>query len=173
LVASERSDRLEIGRIGAPHGLRGDVHASLHFAGSEALSRAKRVTLRSDSGTRELALRLVRPHGRGIVLGFEGIEDRDAAATLRGSWLEIERRLLSPLAPGEYYLVDLIGASVVGPEGPVGEVVGIASHPSIACLELKLTDGRLAEQPLADQWVARVDVDAGRVELASLDGLVV
>jgi 16S rRNA processing protein RimM len=173
LVASERSDRLEIGRIGAPHGLRGDVHASLHNAGSEALARAERVTVRTSTGARELALRSVRPHGRGIVLGFHGIEDRDAAATLRGSWLELDRRLLPPLAPGEYYLVDLIGATVVGPEGPVGEVVGIASHPSIACLELKLIDGRLAEQPLAEHWVARVDVDAGRVELVSLDGLVV
>jgi ribosomal 30S subunit maturation factor RimM len=80
---------------------------------------------------------------------------------------------LPPLGPGEYYLIDLIGAAVVGPDGPVGEVVGIASHPSIACLELKLADGRLAEQPMAAHWLVRVDVDAGRVELASLDGLVV
>jgi len=172
-VARERSNRLEIGRIGAPHGLRGDVHASLHFAGSDALSAGGRVTLLQDGAERELGLRSVRPHGRGIVLGFEGIEDRDAAATLRGARLEVERRLLPPLAAGEYYLVDLIGATVVGPEGRVGEVLGITAHPSISTLELRLADGRVAELPLTPPWVARVDVDAGCVELASLDGLVV
>jgi hypothetical protein len=36
-----------------------------------------------------------------------------------------------------------------------------------------LTDGRTAEQPLAPHWVARVDAEAGRIELENLDGLVV
>jgi ribosomal 30S subunit maturation factor RimM len=80
---------------------------------------------------------------------------------------------LPPLADGEYYLVDLIGATAVGPDGPVGEVIGIAAHPTVASLELKLLDGRIAEQPLAPPWIARVDAAAKRVELASLDGLVV
>jgi 16S rRNA processing protein RimM len=172
-VARARSDRLEIGRIGAPHGLRGDLHATLHFAGSEALSRAGKVTVRCGSVARELALRSAREHGRGVLIGFHGVDDRDAALALRGGLIEVERRLLPPLEEGEYYLVDLVGAVVAGPDGPVGEVVGIASHPSVSSLELRLTDGRLAEQPLAAPWVARVDADAGRIELASLDGLVV
>ena len=156
-MATERPNRLEIGKIGAPHGLRGDVHASLHFAASDALSRAAHVVLVSATGSREMALRSVRPHGRGIVLGFEGVEDRDAALTLRGARLEMERSFLPPLAEGEYYLVDLVGAHVEGPEGPVGIVTGIASHPSIASLVIRLVDGRTAEQPLAAHWVGRVD----------------
>ena len=172
-MATERSNRLEIGRIGAPHGLRGDVHATLHFAGSDALAGAGRVTLIQAGGERQLALRLVRPHGRGVVVGFEGIDDRDAALALRGARLEVDRAILPPLAEGEYYLVDLIGATAVGPEGPVGEVIGITAHPSISTLELRLTDGRVAELPLMAPWVGRVDVEARRVELTSLDGLVV
>jgi 16S rRNA processing protein RimM len=172
-VARERPNRLEIGKIGAPHGLRGDVHASLHFAASEALSRAGRVVVVTDDGPRELTLRLAHSHGRGMLLGFQGIDDRDAALALRGARLEMERSALPPLAEGEYYLVDLVGADVQGPAGPVGVVVGIASHPSIASLVIRLTDGRTAEQPLAPHWVARVDVDAGRIELENLDGLVV
>jgi 16S rRNA processing protein RimM len=108
-----------------------------------------------------------------MLLGFEGVDDRDAALALRGARLEVERRLLPPLAPGEYYLVDLVGADVLGPAGPVGVVTGIATHPSIAALVLRLTDGRTAEQPLSEPWVKRVDATAGRIELESLDGLVV
>jgi 16S rRNA processing protein RimM len=172
-VATERPNRLEIGKIGAPHGLRGDVHASLHFAASDALSRAAHVVLVGADGPREMALRSVRPHGRGIVLGFEGVDDRDAALTLRGARLEMERSFLPPLAEGEYYLVDLVGAHVEGPSGPVGIVTAIASHPSIASLVIRLVDGRTAEQPLAPHWVGRVDAEAGRIELNNLDGLVV
>lgn len=172
-VARARPNRLEIGKIGAPHGLAGDVHAALHDRASDALERAGRVFAVSDEGERELELRLVRPHGRGIVLGFRGVTDRDAAAALRGSRLEMERAELPPLAAGEYYLIDLVGADVVGPGGPVGVVTGIATHPSVAALIVALVDGRTAEQPLAAPWVARVDAEAGRIELDNLDGLVV
>jgi 16S rRNA processing protein RimM len=168
-----RASRLEIGRIGAPHGLRGDVHATLHFEGSGALTPGARVHVAGANGPRELVLRSAQAHGRGMLLGFEGIDDRDAAATLRGARLELERSALPPLADGEYYLVDLIGATAFGPDGPVGEIVGVAAHPSVTTLELRLTDGRVAEQPLTAPWVKRVDVDAGRVELENLDGLVV
>lgn len=171
-MANERG-RLEIGRIGAPHGLKGDVHMTLHFAGSDALAPGARVCLVTEAGVREVALRSFRSHGRGWVAGFEGVADRDAALELRGARLEVERSALPPLADGEYYLVDLIGATAVGPDGPVGEVIGIAAHPTVASLELKLLDGRIAEQPLAPPWIARVDAAAKRVELASLDGLVV
>jgi 16S rRNA processing protein RimM len=171
-VANER-DRLEIGRIGAPHGLKGDVHVTLYFAESDALAPGARAWLVLATGARELTLRSFRPHGRGWVAGFEGFADRDRALELRGARLEVERGLLPPLGDGEYYLVDLVGAMAIGPDGPVGEVIGIRSHPSVASLELKLLDGRIAEQPLAPPWIARVDAAAGRIELASLDGLVV
>ncbi len=170
-MANER-DRLEIGKIGAPHGLKGDVHVTLHFAESDALAPGARAWLVTGGGARELTLRSFRPHGRAWVAGFEGVVDRDRALELRGARLEVDRSLLPPLGEGEYYLVDLVGATVLGPDGPVGEVIGIKSHPSVTSLELRLLDGRLAEQPLAPPWVARVDAPAGRIELASLDGLV-
>lgn len=171
-MAKER-DRLEIGKIGAPHGLKGDVHLTLHFAESDALAAGSRAWLVNETGARELTLRWLKPHGRGWIAGFEGVTDRDAALALRGARLEVERAAMPPLADGEYYLVDLVGATAFGPAGPVGEVIGVTTHPSVASLELRLLDGRIAEQPLAPPWVGRVDVTARRIELESLDGLVV
>jgi len=169
----ERARRLEIGRIGSPHGLAGEVRVALHFSGSDALTGARSVHVVTKDGAREVAIVSVRPHGRAVLLSLEGVTDRNAAEALRGARLEMERSALPPLADGEYYLVDLVGAKVTGPDGPVGEVTGIATHPSIASVELRLLDGRQAEQLLSAPWVTRVDVDAGSIELASLDGLVV
>jgi 16S rRNA processing protein RimM len=168
-----RASRLQIGKIGPPHGLRGDVHATLHFAESDALAPGVHAWVLGNGAPRELVVRSAQSHGRGILLGFEGVDDRDAALGLRGARLELERSALPPLAAGEYYLVDLIGATVIGPDGPLGEVTGIETHPSVTSLTLRLTDGRVVEQPLSAPWVKHVDADAGRIELESLDGLVI
>lgn len=176
MVAAEkraRSRRLEIGRIGSPHGLGGEVRVVLHFSGSEALDGARSVFVVTKDGAREVAIASVRPHGRAVLLSLEGVSDRNAAEALRGARLEMDRSALPALADGEYYLVDLIGATVTGPDGPVGEVTGIATHPSMASVEVRLRDGRQAEQPLSAPWVTRVDAEAGTIELANLDGLVV
>lgn len=164
--------RLEIGRIGAPHGLTGEVRVALHFSGSEALFQAESVWLVRDTGAREYAVVGVRPHGRAVLLLLDGIADRNAAETLRGARVEVERSLLPPLAAGEYYLVDLIGAEVFAPEGRIGEVVGIATHPTTDAIQVKLKDGRVGEQALTAPWVTHVDAEAKRVELANLDGMI-
>jgi 16S rRNA processing protein RimM len=175
VVAADRPEgarRLEIGRIGSPHGLAGEMRVTLHFSGSEALESARTVFVVTSDGARELGVEGARPHGRAVLLRLAGVNDRDAAEALRGARLEMARSALPPLAEGEYYLVDLIGATVTGPDGPVGEVTGIAAHPSIASVEVRLRDGRQAEQLLSAPWVARVDAEARVIELANLDGLV-
>jgi 16S rRNA processing protein RimM len=172
-ASRQRPRRLEIGRIGAPHGLGGELRVTLHFAGSDVFEHLRSFVAVSDKGERELVVKAARPHGPAVLVKVEGVGDRDAAAALRGARVEVERSVLPPLAAGEYYLVDLIGATVVGPDGPLGEVTGVAAHPSVSSVELKLRDGRAAEQLLSAPWVTRVDVDAGIIELSSLDGLVV
>jgi ribosomal 30S subunit maturation factor RimM len=60
---------------------------------------------------------------------------------------------------------------VVGPEGEVGVVVEIATHPSVDALVIRTPDGRTLEQPLVPAFVARVSVSEKLVELSTLDGL--
>jgi ribosomal 30S subunit maturation factor RimM len=69
-------------------------------------------------------------------------------------------------------LVDLIGAKVVGPEGEIGKVVEIATHPSVDALLIETADGRTLEQPLVPDWIARVSVAEKLVELSTLEGLI-
>lgn len=164
--------RLEIGRVGAPHGLAGEVRAQLHFPGSNALAEVKRVWLVRDQGEEERSLERAKPHGRGLLLRFEGVADRNAAEKLRGARIEVARDLLPPLAEGEYYLIDLVGMEVYGPDGKLGEVTAVLAHPSTDAIAVRLLDGSSAEQPLLAPWLSRVDVAARRIELASLDGLI-
>jgi 16S rRNA processing protein RimM len=166
--------RLRIGRVGSPHGLVGRVKVRLAFSGSESLGEVDRVWLVSEDGNeREFSVREVRGEGAQTLLWLEGIANRDEAARIVGSHIEILRDELAPLAPGEYYLADLVGAAVFGPDGQVGEVVDVVVNPSIDSLRIRLADGRLAEQPLSMPWVTRIEAENARIELASLDGLIV
>ena len=150
------------------------MKARLAFSGSDSLNEVDRVWLVSDGGSeQEFLVREVRGEGAQTLLWLDGVDSRDAAQKLVGLHIEVVREELAPLEPGEYYLADLVGAEVFGPEGKVGEVVDVVVNPSIDSVRVRLGDGRLAEQPLTAPWVARIEADEARIELASLDGLIV
>jgi 16S rRNA processing protein RimM len=145
----------------------------LAFAGSQSLEEATRVVLVSPEGEeREYRVREVRGAGAQTLLWLDGVTDREKAASIVGHGIEVVRDELTPLEPGEYYLADLVGAEVIGPEGQVGEVVEVVVNPSVDSVRIRLSDGRLAEQPLRPPWIARVEVSRRLIELATLDGLI-
>lgn len=163
---------VEIGRIGKPHGIRGEVRIRLHWEASESLQHTDRVlVVKADGSHRELMLQSVRGSSAALIARFAGVDTRDDAEALRGATVSVARDVLPPLEPGEYYLCDLVGAEVVGPHGVVGTVAEVRIHPSVDSMIIRTADGRMLEQPIADAWVERVDTEAGRVELSSTEGL--
>jgi 16S rRNA processing protein RimM len=150
------------------------VKVRFAYSGSESLADATRVFLVSEDGKeREFAVRELRGEGAQTLLWLDGVENRDDAARLVGSHIEVARDEVAPLEPGEYYLADLVGAAVFGPEGRIGEIVDVVVNPSVDSVRIRLSDGRLVEQPLGPPWVTAIDIEAARVELASLDGFIV
>jgi 16S rRNA processing protein RimM len=170
---SSATGRLEIGRVARAHGIQGAVKIALHWPGSDALARARHVFLRLPNGTeRELSLDSLSGGQKQLIAKFSGVDTRDDAEALRGALLSVERSALPALGPGEYYLVDLIGARVVGPQGLVGEVVEIQVHPSVDSVLVRTPEGKLIEQPLTAPWLGRVNVAENLIELSSTDGLI-
>lgn len=164
---------IEIGRVSKPHGLAGEVRVRLHWRDGRALFEAESLSVRRDGGFDvELAIESVRGSPDGPIVKLAGIDDRDAAEALRGARVCVQASALPPLGPGEYYLSDLVGATVVGPDGVVGEVIGVLTHPSVDSALIRLRDGSTAEQPLADPWVELVDLEARRLVLSSVEALI-
>ncbi len=173
MTAPKAAPLVEIGRLTRPHGVRGEVRVHLHNAESETLDSVREVTLVRKGATLGVyAVTSLRHADKAVLLRLRGVEDRDRAEALRGSSVCVPRSALPALAPGEYYLGDLVGARVVGPSGDVGVVVSVNVHPSVDSVVIRTETGDLVEQALADPWILRVDTEAGVLELASLDGLV-
>lgn len=160
------TDLLPIGRIRGVHGLTGLVKVELYWAQSSALLNAGSVVIELAEGQRRrLVLQRVEPTPRTFLVKFQDVDDRDAAKALAGARLLVDRGMLSPLAPGEIFLIDLIGFEVVAPDGPVGRVTEVMMNPSVDSLIIELLDGRCVEQALAPTWVERLDTHARRVHL--------
>jgi 16S rRNA processing protein RimM len=169
-------DLLAIGRVGRAHGLKGEVRVELHFDGSDALDHVDELWLSPKAetldGARLYAIEAARPVPRAYLIKLDGVSERNGADALRGSTVWVARSALPASDDSEYYLVDLIGAKVIGPEGEIGTVIEIATHPSIDALVIQTADGRRLEQPLVPDWIARVSVAEKLVELATLEGLI-
>jgi 16S rRNA processing protein RimM len=125
---------IELGRIGAPWGLKGWVHIETYTDPPEGLLEYRQWVLRLGTGER-VTRRLAEghPHSDRLVARLEGIEDRDRAAALTGAVIEVDRAELPPTRDREYYRADLIGLKVTNLEsvglGSVGYFVDTPTGP--------------------------------------------
>jgi 16S rRNA processing protein RimM len=130
-----RPDRLEVGRVGRPHGLGGEV--AVTFTSDRAERHAVGAVLYLDD--RALVVETARPHQGRWLIRFEGVADRDAATALRGAVLSAE-----PLdgEPDEWWVHELVGAEVVDVGGHHhGRVAAVEANPAHDLLVLE--DGAL------------------------------
>ncbi|HLI15635.1 MAG TPA: ribosome maturation factor RimM [Acidimicrobiales bacterium] len=122
--------RLELGRIGRPHGLSGEVVVHLVSNRPERLEPGARLGVREEPG-RDLPTELVvvsaRSHRHGHLLRFAGVDDREAAGALTGAVLEGD-----PIDdPEALFVHELVGAEVVDLAGEVrGRVTALEANPA-------------------------------------------
>lgn len=164
-----------LGSIGAPHGLHGELRVKLHNPSSELLAARRRVWLRFATGERPAQLAEVRSCKRSgagyLLVGLAGVEDRDAAAQLRGAELCVPRAELPQLAEGEHYLVDLIGLRVVLPDGTaVGTVEAALEYPAAQVLRVQAGEGAF-ELPMRAPYLVEIALDRGEVVADEIDDL--
>lgn len=150
-------EKVLLGEIGRPHGVRGLVRVRSFTAEPEGLTAYGPLT--DESGTRRYALELLSAD----LARIEGVADRDAAARLTGTKLYVPREALPPAEdPDEFYLSDLEGLSAFTEAGaPLGRVRAVEDHGAGAFLVLEGPPERLV--PFTRAAVPAVDIRAGRI----------
>lgn len=153
---------IELGRIGAPYGIRGWTHVESHTDPPGRLLEYPHWVLRLANGERlTKAVAAGRAHGGGLVAQLEGVESRADAVRLTGAVVEVERAALPPLAEREYYRADLLGCRVRNLEGTdLGEVSHFIDAPRGAVMVTVASDGR-------EHWVRAARPHLHRVDLAA------
>jgi 16S rRNA processing protein RimM len=153
---------IELGRLGAPYGIKGWIHVESHTDPPERLLEYQEWVLRLASGER-LTRRLVggRVQAAGLVAQLEGVSGRDEAALLTGAVIEVERAALPEPPERQYYRADLIGLKVRNLEGvELGVVRQFVDAPTGAVMVSREAGGR-------EHWVLAVPRHLRKVDLAA------
>lgn len=170
MANGERDKRICIARIGAAHGVRGDVKLWSFTADPAAV--AKYGPFQTPDG-RSLDIETLRPAKDFFVVRFKGVSDRNAAERLRNVELFVDRaRLPAPAAPDEFYQADLIGLALVDRGGgALGTVVAVHNFGAGDLIEVRL-NGRhnTVMLPFNEAVVPDIDIAAGRLVVVLPDG---
>lgn len=168
-----------VGRIGKPHGLRGEVTLDVRtdeperrFADGVALQT--QAPSGSQFGMAELTVAGTRWHQSTLLVTFEELGDRDAAEAARGVVLHATVDAgETPDDPDEFYDHQLVGLTAYDVGGAtLGVVAGLVHGGAQDLLRVTTPDGREGLVPFVAALVPEVDVAAGRVVIADRPGLI-
>jgi 16S rRNA processing protein RimM len=175
------SETLEVvvGRIGKPHGIRGEVTVDVRTDEPErrfvegARLRAEPPRGSASSLTTLTVVR-TRWHQNTLLATFDEIPDRNAAEAARGIVLHATIDAdATPEDPDEYYAHQLTGLAAYDTDGArLGEVRALVHGGAQDLLTIRTLDGRDALVPFVKALVPEVDLAAGRVVIADRPGLV-
>lgn len=170
---------LVVGRIGKPHGLRGEVTVDVrtdeperrYAVGSRLRAEPPKG---SASSLRTLTVASSRWHQTTLLVAFEEIGDRNAAEAARGIVLHATVPVdETPADPDEYYDHQLVGLAAYDLEGAeLGTVTGLVHGGAQDLLAIRTPDGRDTLVPFVKALVPEVDLEAGRIVVADRPGLV-
>jgi 16S rRNA processing protein RimM len=164
--------QVTVGRIGRPHGIRGDVVVGVRTDEPE-LRFAKGSRLDTDPvGVGPLVVAAIKWHSGELLVRFEGVADRDAAAELRGSWLLVDSASIEPPTdPDEFNDTDLIGLSVRTVSGTEVGLVDDVLHSGQDVLVIKAEGRGAVMVPFVLPLVPEVNVSSGYLVIDPPEGL--
>jgi 16S rRNA processing protein RimM len=154
--------RICVARIGAAHGVRGEVR--LWTFTEDPLAVKHYGPLSTKDGARHFEVAHARPAKDHLVAMLKGITTREDAERLNGIELYIARDKLPATDDDEYYHADLIGLAAVDTNGAViGRVVAIHNFGAGDIIEIAPPEGSTLMLPFTNAVVPTVDIAGGRV----------
>ena len=156
------TERICVAKIGAAHGVRGEVR--LWTFTEDPLAVTRYGPLSTKDGTRQLEVTKAREARDHLVATFKGVDDRTAAEKLNGVELYIARDQLPATDDDEYYHSDLIGLAAETTAGePLGRVIAMHNFGAGDIIEIAPPAGSTLLLPFSNAVVPTVDVKGGRV----------
>jgi 16S rRNA processing protein RimM len=165
--------QVTVGRIGRPHGIRGDVVVGVRTDDPE-LRFAPGSRLDTDPvGVGPLTVSTVRWHSGELLVRFDGISDRTVAAGLGGTWLLVDAATLGDTGdPDSFRDGDLVGLSVRTTDGVVVGTVDDILHSGQDVLVIRpAAGGADILVPFVKPIVPEVDLAAGVLVIDPPEGL--
>ena len=161
----------EVGQIVNTHGIRGMVRVISHSDDPERFFKLKSVLL-DDGKLTELEIESASFHKQFILLKFKGIDDMNAALTIKGKMLKIPEVQGLKLDEYEYYLKDIYDMSVFDEDGNfIGIIADIIFTGANDVYLVRKEGEKDILLPAIKQCILDVDVKEKRMLVHIMEGL--
>ncbi len=163
---------LNVGFLRRPHGVRGEIMLEIQTEHTEIFLPESQFYLGEQYIPYTIASS--RPHKKGILLSFEGIQDRDKVGEFRNTHVYAKTSELPSLPKDEFYDYEIIGLEIIEEEtgkslGTLNEIVKTGANDVYV---VKSEDGKEILLPAIPDVVLDIDLVEGRMSVFLLDGLI-
>lgn len=161
---------LEIGKIVATQGIRGEVRCQYYCDSAEVLCDFD--TLYLDGGKKPVEVRRAFPHKNVVVMKIAGVDAIEQARPLIGKTLYMDRND-AQLEEGTYFIQDIIGLTVKDADtGRVyGKITDVYQNGASDVYSMRQPDGTELMFPSIDEVVISTDIEGGEMLIRPLAGL--
>jgi len=167
-----RPEMVALGSVVNTHGIRGEVRMLPFNPDTDAFHPGMSIALRRGATSVEYRLAALRRHKRFLLLTLDGVGSMSEAEKLVGAEVEVPVESLPKLPEGAAYHFQLVGLEVVTTAGEslgrVEEVFTTAANDVVVVRR----DGRELLIPYVGEVVRAVDLEAKRLVIAPLPGLI-
>lgn len=173
-ATSDSDQRIAVGIIRKPHGLRGEASVEPWTDSPDRFSELQKVLLVSpdEAEARPSRIESTRPHAGRALVKFEGIDSPEQLQAVRNWTVEIPRAESRSLDDDEYFLHDLTGLAVVDATGlALGTIVDAYEGGGGILLTVKTLGGGSFDVPFASEICTQIDLVARRMVVLLPEGL--
>lgn len=158
--SAAKKKRVTIGKVGAAHGIHGEMRIIPLTDFTERFASMKEVMV----GDELLHIESCKYHKQYVLMKFREYPVREDAMRLTGKLLTVDRSEAAPLAEGEYYTFDIIGLTVYDVKGKeLGRVENVLRTGSNDVYQARRLDGGELLIPALKAVVKEIDIAGGRM----------
>lgn len=163
----------EIGQIVNTSGLKGVVKVKPFTDDITKFNNFKTIYVSIKKELKEFEIENVRFSKNMVFLKLKGIDTIEEAENYRNLYLKIKRDKEEKLEEGSYYIVDIIGCTVLSEENEIlGIVDDVFSTGSNDVYVVKSDDGKQILIPAIKDVIKKVDIQNKEIIVHLMEGLI-
>ena len=161
---------LAVGFLRRAHGVRGEIIMDLHTDFPERLQSGRNLFVGGEF--KPVTLAGARPHAKGMLVKFEGVETPEDAVPFRNQWVYVKASDVPSLPEGKLYLHELFGFEVIDESGKsLGELVEILETGANDVYVIRDNSGKEILLPAIPSVILETDPTRRVMRVHLLEGL--
>ena len=161
---------LVVGFLRRAHGVRGEIIMDLHTDFPKRFQSGRKLFVGEEH--KPITLSNARPHAKGMLVKFKGVETPEDAGLLRNQWVYISSTDVPSLPEGKLYQHELFGFRVVDENGDsLGDLVEIIETGANDVYVVRDESGKEILLPAIPSVVLETDPSRRVMRVHLLEGL--